>query len=70
MDDEQTDKEIAELIRHMARRDIEAKDFAHLCAISIGCLIELGCDDNNDKAKALGSLVTVARRWADMPVAH
>lgn len=70
MDNEHMDNELAALIEHMEARNIEPVQFAHLCAVSIGSLIYHGCDDNNDKAVALASVVRTVRDWANMPAAH
>ncbi|MES1934298.1 hypothetical protein T35B1_16916 [Salinisphaera shabanensis T35B1] len=70
MDNERISNELQALMAHMASRGVTRQDGAYLFARSIGDMLGMFCDDDDDKALILASLVRVARIQAGLPEAH
>ena len=67
MDYEQLSIEQVALMEHMGTRGVSRKDGAYIFARTIGDMLAAFCDDDDDKALVLASLVRVARIQAGLP---
>jgi|GEM_PF-3813253 len=70
MDNELISEELQALMQHMVRRGVNRKMGAYVLAYSIGDMLAMFCEDDDDKAMILASLVRVARVQAGMPEVH
>ena len=70
MDNQQIHDEQTALLQHMANRGVTHQDGAYLFARTIGDMLAMFCESDDDKAMILASLVRVARVQAGMPEAH
>ena len=67
MNNDEIHDEMEALMQHMVQRGVSRKMGTYLFARSIGDTLAAFCDDDDDKALVLASLVRVSRIQAGLP---